>query len=205
LASELAVFCESADTDYFEVLKLLEFNDPSFWPTTIDEEDKNETYLLLESAENLNAKLRLPTLARQINEEMVKHAVNLTQEALRSCNKTLRRARIAVLGNVNPATSTAVFVKLLQVKGAKVSIYDPVSKSDASDLGIAKTSLNEALEGVDCIVILTREEQFSHLNLRKIKALTKTPSVIVDLAGALDRKVVETEGFIYCGLGRGTG
>jgi nucleotide sugar dehydrogenase len=203
LASELAVFCESANIDYFEVLKLLEFNDPSFWPTAVDEENKNEAYLLLESAENLNAKLRLPTLARKINEEMVKHAVNLTQDALRSCNKTLRRARIAVLGTVTQ--STMVFLKLLQLKGAKVSLYDPASKSDALDLGVAKTSLNEAVEGVDCVAILTGEQQFKHLNLRRLKALTKTPSAIVDLAGAFERKEVEAEGFIYRGIGRGVG
>jgi nucleotide sugar dehydrogenase len=205
LASELAVFCESANIDYFEVLKLLEPNDPSFWPTIVDEENKNEAYLLLESAENLDAKLRLPTLARKINEEMVKHAVNLTQDALRSCNKTLRRARIAVLGTVILTTTTVVFLKLLQLKGAKVSIYDPASKSDALDLGVVKTSLNEAVEGVDCVVILTRGEQFKHLNLRRLKALTKKPSVIVDLAGAFERKEVEAEGFIYRGLGRGIG
>ncbi|MGA2385564.1 MAG: UDP binding domain-containing protein [Candidatus Bathyarchaeia archaeon] len=204
LANEMAVFCESANIDYFEVLKLLESNDPNFWPTTVDEENKSEAYLLLEGAENLNVKLRLPTLARQINEEMVKHAVNLTQDALRSCNKTLRRARIAVLGAFTPGTTPMVFVKLLQLKGAKISVYDPTSKGAMSDLGVVKTSLNEAVEGVDCVVLLTGEEQFKHLNLRKLKALTKTASVIVDLAGALDRKDVEAEGFIYRGLGRGT-
>jgi len=54
-------------------------------------------------------------------------------------------------------------------------------------------------------VILTREEQFKHLNLKKLKPLTKTPSVIVDLAAALEPQQAETEGFIYRGLGRGTG
>ncbi len=203
LASELATFCESANVDYFEVLKLLEFNDPSFWPTTVEEENKNEAYLLLESAENLNVKLRLPTLARQINEDIVKHAVNLTQDALRRCGKTLRRARIAVLGTVNPSTATVAFVKLLELKGAKVSLYDPASKRDTAESGVVKTSLNEAVEGADCIVILTGEEQFKHLNLRKIKPLTKTPSVIVDLAGAFEPQKVEAEGFIYRGIGRG--
>jgi len=203
LASELAVFCESANVDYFEVAKLLELNDPSFWPTTVDEENKIEAYLLLESAENLNVKLRLLTLTRQINEDMVKHAVNLTQNALRRCGKTFRRARIAVLGAVNPSIATVVFVKMLELKGAKVSLYDPASKRDTLDLGVVTTSFNEAVEGADCIVILTGEEQFKNLNMRKLKPLTKTPSVIVDLAGAFKPQKVETEGFLYCGLGRG--
>jgi UDP-N-acetyl-D-mannosaminuronic acid dehydrogenase len=205
LANELAVFCESANIDYFEILKLGWFNDPSFCPTTNDEGNRNESYLLLESAESLDVKLRLPNLGRQINEEMVKHAANLTQDALRSCDKTLRRAKIAVLGVANPSTTAAAFVKLLSQKGAKAILYDPASKGDTPDLGVVKTSLNDALEGVDCIVIFTGEEQFKHLNLRKIKAITKTPSVIVDLTGTLERKAVEVEGFIYRGIGRGAG
>jgi len=203
LANELAVFCESASVDFFEVLKLIDFADKSFWPIAVEEETKNEAYLLLENAENINVRLRLSELSRQTNEDMVKHAVNLTQDALRSCNKTLRRARVAVLGTVNHATG--IFVKMLELKGAKVSAYDPLLKRETADFGIAKTSnLNEAVEGADCIVIIALEEQFKSLNLKKIKALTKTPAVIVDLAGAFEPKIVETEGFIYRGLGRGT-
>ncbi len=201
LANELAVFCESACIDYFEVLKFLDFNDASFLPTTIDQGNRNEAYLLLDGADNISVKLRLPALARQINEDMVKHAVNLTQDALRSCNKTLRRARVAILGTANE--TTGVFVKMLQLKGAKPSLYDPLSKKDVLDLGVVKTNLNEAVEGTDCIVIVTAEDQFRNLNLKKLKALTKTPSVLVDLAGAFEPKKVEAEGFIYRGLGRG--
>jgi UDPglucose 6-dehydrogenase len=170
----------------------------------VEEENKDEVYLLLDSAENLNAKLRLPTLARQINEDMVKHAVNLTQEALRGCGKTLRRARITVLGTANPTTATGFFVKMLEQKGAKVTLYDPAGKKELQDSWVVKTSLNEAVEGADCIVVSSGQEQFNQLNLKKLKALMKTPSVIVDLVGKFEPKQVTTEGFIYCGLGRGT-
>ena len=202
LANELAIFCENANIDFFEVLKLLDLNDQNFWPRTVEDENNSEAYLMLESAENMNVKLRLPILSRQINEEMVKHAVNLTQDALRSCNKTLRRARVAVLGNVN--RTTGFFIKMLELKGAKVSVYDPQSKRESIDLVAVKASnLNETVEGTDCIIVLSREEQFKNLNLKKLKPLTKTPSVIVDLAGTFEPKKVETEGFLYRGLGRG--
>jgi UDP-N-acetyl-D-mannosaminuronic acid dehydrogenase len=204
LANELAVFCENANIDYFKVIKLLELNDLNFYPTIVDEESKHEAYLLLDSAENLNAKLRLPTLARQINEDMVKHAVNLTQDALRSCGKPLRRAKVAVLGTANPTTATGVFVKMIELKGAKARLYDPISKMGPQEWRILKTNLNEAVEGTDCIVILTGQEQFKNLNLKKLKALMKPPSVIVDLIGIFEPQKVEAEGFIYCGLGRGT-
>ena len=203
LANELSVFCESANTDYFKVLKLLDLSDLSFWPTIVEEENRNETYLLLDSAENLNAKLKLSSLARQINEDMVKHAVNLTQDALRNGGKPLRRAKVAVLGTANPTTATGIFVKMIEQKGAKPTLYDPVSKMGPQEWHVVKTNLNEAVEGTDCIVILTGQEQFKNLNLKKLKALMKTPSVIVDLIGIFEPQKVEAEGFIYCGLGRG--
>ena len=116
----------------------------------------------------------------------------------------MRRAKIAVLGTANPTTATGIFVKMIEQKGAKPSLYDPISKMGPQEWRVVKTSLNEAVEGTDCIVILTGQEQFKNLNLKKLKALMKTPSVIVDLIGIFEPQKVEAEGFIYCGLGRGT-
>jgi UDP-N-acetyl-D-mannosaminuronic acid dehydrogenase len=208
LANELAVFCESAGIDYFETLKLEDTHEKSSVPTVAAEEgNRNETYLLLESAENLNVKLRLPALARKINEDMVKHAVNLTKDTLRSCGKTLRRARVAVLGTAKPKTATAIFVKMLEKKGAKASLYDPLlSKNElVNRVHMLKKSLNEAVEGTDCIVILSERGQFKRLNLKKLRAVMKMPAAIVDLTGIIESKKVEKEGFIYRGLGRGAG
>jgi nucleotide sugar dehydrogenase len=203
LANELAIFCEAANIDYFKVLDTLNLNTSDFRPTIAEEENKNETYLLLEGAENFNTKLRLTALARQINEDMVRHAVNLTQDGLRSCDKTLRRAKVAVLGQVCPESDTCLYVRMLEQKGAKVTFYDPTARKDALESEDVKTSLNEAVEGADCIVIVTGKEQFNHLNLKKLKALVKSPAVVVDLVGKYERSQVFTEGFIYCGLGRG--
>jgi nucleotide sugar dehydrogenase len=199
LANELAVFCENANVDYFEVLKIVGLDSKSFGPHVLEEKNAKDAYLLLDNAENLNTKLRLAAMARQINEEMVKHAVSLTQDALRSCGKTLRRARVAVLAAADPAL-TGVFVRLIEQKGAKVSLYDPASKKEPMDSRLVKTSLNEAVEGADCVAILTL---LNRLNLKKLKPLMKSPSVIVDLTGGLEPQEVKAEGFIYCGLGRG--
>ncbi|MGE5187510.1 MAG: UDP binding domain-containing protein, partial [Betaproteobacteria bacterium] len=203
LANELANFCEKANIDYFQVINLLAPNDPSFWATITEEESKNEAYLLLESAENLNAKLRLPALARQINEDMLKHAVNITQEALRSCNKSLRRASVTVFG---PSDQPAMefFVKQLEAKGAKVCIYDPAAKKETSNT-MVKTGLNESVEGTDCLVVLSGQGRFNHFNFKKLKPMMKSTPIIVDLVGKFDPYDVRIEGFIYCGLGRGTG
>ena len=207
LANELAVFCENAGIDYFDVLKIVDMHDVSFSPTVEEEVNRNEAYLLLESAENLGAKLRLPALARNINEDMVRHAINLTKDALRSCGKTLRRARVAVLGTAKPKTATTMFVKMLEKRGAKVSLYDPLlSQNEFSDVARAlKRSMKEAVEGADCIVVLTEQDQFKRLNLKRVLAVMKMPAAMVDLAGIFEPKKVERKGFTYRGLGRGVG
>ena len=204
IANELAVFCEKANIDYYKVLKLLDSKDPSFWPNIVEEENMNEACLLLDNAENLNVKLRLSALARQINEDMVKHAVNLTQNALKRGGKSLRRAKIAILGTAGPATTTEIFVKMIEQKGGKPNLYDSISKRGPQEWRVVKTSLNDAVEGTDCLVILTGQDQFKNLNLKKLKVLMKTPPIIVDLIGIFEPNKVETKGFIYCGLGRGT-
>jgi UDPglucose 6-dehydrogenase len=66
-----------------------------------------------------------------------------------------------------------------------------------------KRSLNEAIEGADCIIILTEQDQLKRLNLKNLRALMRTPAAIVDLVGMLEPQKVEKEGFIYRGLGRG--
>jgi UDP-N-acetyl-D-mannosaminuronic acid dehydrogenase len=214
LANELALFCEKIGVDYLEAHKLAKIDAYSVLslPTLADGNIQEEPHLLLEDSENLNFKLRVPAIAREINEEMVKHAVNLTKDALRNCGKTLRRARISLLGilqtpNIksSPKKMVEELAKMLEAKGAKVSFYDPYFSSD--EMGETqyhlKKNLSEALEGVDCILILTGHDQFKRLNLKKLKAMMKMPAAIVDLEGIVEPSKVEKEGFIYRGLGRG--
>jgi UDP-N-acetyl-D-mannosaminuronate dehydrogenase len=183
---------------------LLNQEKPIFSPIIL-EDDRSEMYILFENAETLNKKLRLSKLSRQINEEAFSHGINLTQDALRSCEKTFRRSRVAVLGSGNAGTSSLLFAKMLEARGAKVSLFDPLlSKNDhsESELGL-KNSLNEAAEGADCLVLFTGEERLKRQNLKKIRAVMRTPAAIVDLVGLYEPEEFEKEGFIYRGFGRG--
>ncbi|MBS7621187.1 hypothetical protein KEJ32_03630, partial [Candidatus Bathyarchaeota archaeon] len=169
--------------------------------------------ILLEEAENLNVKLRISEAALGLDEEVLRHKVELVRDALKSCGKPLRRAKIALLGFSQtpntadiPKYSAKKIVSMLEKKGVKLTLYDPYTSWKAiTDLEHAqpKKSLVEAIEGADCIVILAAHEQLKRLNLRKLKLLAKMPAAIVDLEGILDPVKVEAEGFIYRGFGRG--
>lgn len=203
LANELELFCGNANIDYYKVLDILNLSHSDFHPTIAFEENRNEATLLLADAENLNTKLRLTALARQINEDMVRHALNLTQEGLRSCDKSLRRAKVAVLGQVLPKSGAFLYVQMLEQKGAKVALYSPKARTDAQAFEGIKTSLNGAVEGADCIVVVGGKDQLGNLNLKKLKSLVRAPAVVVDLVGILERVDAEEAGFKYCSLGRG--
>jgi nucleotide sugar dehydrogenase len=214
LANELALLCEKTGIDYVEFLKLAKTGSyPKLSMPKLFGESSNESpYLLLEEAENLNTKLRILEAAREINEGMLRRALNLTKDALKSCGKTLRRARVSLLGisqmqNVRSPTKKIVkeLIKALEAKGAKISLFDPYVLEDEPDelLSLSKRNMTQALEDADCILILTGHNQFRHLNLKKLKLMVKMPAAIVDFEGIIEPDKVEKEGFIYRGLGRG--
>ncbi|MFB3888820.1 MAG: UDP binding domain-containing protein [Candidatus Bathyarchaeia archaeon] len=206
LSNELAVFCENVGVDYADALALLNSDACGLGLPSIEEEANGvEAYLLLESAENFEAKLRLLAKARQVNEDMVKHAVSMTQEALRGCGKPLRRARISLLGAFRSETAAAALSEALEAKGAKVAVFDPdgsVHEVEEAGRSVRKT-LNEAVEGTDCVVFLSYHDVFRRLSLNKMRALMRSPAAFVDLVGVLEPLAVVEEGFVYRGLGRG--
>ncbi len=213
IANEFALFCEKAGVDYLETRKLLNDDVCNVLSLpTLAEENIREAYLLLEDSENLNVKLRIPTIAREINEEMIKHVVSLIQSALRDCGKTLRRAKVALLGIAQttnmkspPKTAAKKLATMLEAKGAKVGLHDPYFSGDEMiDIPCPfKKNLTEVVERADCAIILTGHDQFKRLNLKKLKVIMRMPAAIVDLEGIIESDKVEKEGFIYRGLGRG--
>ena len=207
LSNELAMLCQNAGNDYLKTL-IADIGSHGFGmaPTVADGRWRDEIYLLLESAENLNAKLKLTTIGRQINEGMTKYTVNLVQDTLHSCGKTLRRARITLLGKKRPTTSEDDFIRLLEAKGAKVCLFHPFLFGSA--LSNIKTAtgrtLIEASEGSDCILILADNPQLNNLNLKNLRTVMRAPAAIIDLARVISPDDVVKEGFIYRGLGRGS-
>ncbi len=211
LANELALFCERIGVDYAEIQELAgngRLGSPKLPDDSIDE----ESYILLEDSENLNARLHVSSVAREINQEMVRHVITLVKDSMKECQKTLRRARITLLGisrtkneRNSPKGTVQELAEMLEARGVKTSLYDPyVTEADLVEKSqhFAK-NLTEAIEGVDVIVITTGHDQFKRLNLKKLKAMMKAPAAIIDLENIFDPEEVEREGFIYRGLGRG--
>jgi len=214
LSNELASFCEKARIDYVEVLKAAnkQSNCHLSKPGLEGGETTETPYYLMAEAENVGIKLRITALARKMNNEVSRYAYNLIKDAVHSCEKTVKRSKIAVLGvscrpNVKETKGSQVLelVRLLRKRGGRVSVYDPhFTYKELSQLGYpAERSLTRTLERADCLLIAVGHDRFKSLRLDRIKAIMRKPPIIVDLAHIIDPVEAEKEGFIYRGLGRG--
>ncbi len=212
LANEQALLCEKLGVDFLELQKAL--NEKRFFlpvPGIRKYSDRRELRILLEEADNANASLRLTAIAGRINDEIANHVLRLIRDALHACGKTVRRAKVSIMGisqrpdaREAPGWTTKRLISLLKKRVRTLEIYDPhFSKKEMTDLGLVAKNLSKVIEGTDCLVFLAAHSRFSHLNLRRIKLLSKKSPSIVDVVHVIDSSKARELGFEYRGLGRG--
>lgn len=123
----------------------------------------------------------------------------------------LKEKKVAVLGLAfKPHTDDMRFapsldiIQRLQARGAKIRAYDPVAVSRAKQ--VLKDvefhdDVYDALEGADCLALVTEWPQFRKLDFKKIKRLMNHP-IIIDGRNTLDPERLVPLGFEYHGMGR---
>jgi nucleotide sugar dehydrogenase len=151
----------------------------------------------------------LTRMAREINDRMPDHVVELVSEALNDVEKTVRGSRVAVLGvsykpGVKDIQLTPVerVVSRLVDMGASISLYDPMFKGEkVFGLRVCQ-SLEEASKAADCIVIGTAHKEFETLDLGRLARLASKKAAFVDARNVANPKDAAKQGFSYRGVGR---
>jgi nucleotide sugar dehydrogenase len=168
----------------------------------------NPYYLIVEGLKVGNIPY-LIRLAREVNDRMPDHMVELTSEALNEVRKTIGGSKIAVLGiaykpGVKDVQLTPIehIVKRLLHMGATVEAYDPMFAGEVA-LGIkVHRSAEEAVKGADCLVIGTAHEEFKKLDLVSLSKLANSRAAIVDGRNVIDPREAKRAGFAFRGVGR---
>lgn len=216
LASELALFCEKAGLDFFNVREAaitqpychLHFPRVGVGGHCIP----LNPYFLISEAEDTGVDLRLVKYARRINDSTPRHIVDLVATGLKRCKKNLKRAKVAVLGisysnDVKEARYSPALkiLGLLVREGVKVKVYDPFySTVEIEEMGYnSAESLEKTIEGVDCILVSTGHKFFKNIDVGEIARLVKKPACIVDGWRIFDASEVESNGLVYLGVGLG--
>lgn len=193
LVNEIALFCDRAKIDVWEVIEAAATKPFGFMPffpgpglgghcIPID------PLYLSWKARASGFETRFIDLADQVNSHMPHHVVEKVTLALNSIRRSLNGSRILVLGVAYKADIDDIrespaldVVKLLVERGADVCFHDPfVSRLEVGEIRMESTELSdELLRECDCAIIIT-----SHKTIDYARILAQS-RLVVDTRNAL--------------------
>jgi nucleotide sugar dehydrogenase len=216
LANEFALLCEEIGVDYLETMRAANSQPYSHLHSTGVGVGGHclpvYPYLLTSETYALDAKLRIVLDARKINDLMPRHAAKLASDGLRICGKSLKRAKVAVLGiSYRPNVKETRFspsldlINILKKRGARVISFDPLfNASEMESMGlISEPTLRRAIEKADCVILAVAHDEFKDMDTIELAARMSKQGLVIDCTGTLDPVSVEKSGLVYRGIGRG--
>ncbi len=144
----------------------------------------------------------------KINDERIPRMVEKICAAM---GGNVEEKKIAVLGiSFKPNTDdirespALTIIPALQERGALITAHDPVARRNAEPVLAGVAWANDpldAVEGADCLVILTEWNAYRGLDLKMVEGLMRSHT-IVDLRNVFDLKQLAELPFTYHSLGR---
>ncbi len=135
----------------------------------------------------------------------------MAQRIIRACGGSVEGKSIAVLGlTFKPNTddmresASLSIIPALQRAGAAIRAFDPEGMEEAKKLleGVNFCAgAYDAMEGADAVVIITEWNEFRALDLKRVRALLRSPTVI-DLRNIYKPADMAEAGFFYFSIGR---
>ena len=208
-ANEVALACEELGADAFEIRRLVNtcpFRDMHIPGSGVGGHCLPKDSWLFASALR-REQPKLITSARETNERMPVHMVELVEEALAEKGRSLQDSKVAILGlaflrdsdDTRHSPSLTIIDRLHDK--ARVIVHDPfVARPYRVPM---VRDLDEALKGADCLVLVTDHTEYKDLDLVSIKRMMHTPAV-VDGRNVLSPERCRHLGFAYRGIGKGT-
>mgnify|MGYP004678742333 FL=1 len=164
---------------------------------------------LLKTAKDFNCGCKLIDATEEVNKEQ---RVIFITKILRRFGSNLSNKTFGVWGltfkpktnDMRMAPSITIINALLEF-GAKVQAYDPkgfeLAKNIFGDRITYANNSYEALDGADCMLLLTEWNEFRRPDFDKIKSLMKAP-VIFDGRNQYDANRLKQRGFEYHCIGK---
>ncbi len=161
-----------------------------------------DPYYLIERARLNNFNHQLLKIARKINNSMPNYTVNLLQKGLNKVKKSIKDAKIGVLGlaykaNIDDTRESPAFkiINLIKKKGGRVITFDPyvLEKSNVKNL---KTLLNKS----EAVILCADHREFRKMSAEELKK--SKVEVVIDGKNCLDGEKIKRAGIIYKGIGR---
>jgi UDPglucose 6-dehydrogenase len=212
--NEIADLCEQADADVQEVAHGIGLDHrigPKFLsagPGYGGSCFPKDLLALLKAGLDFGVPIRSIETIISINDQR-KRA--MARKVIAACGGSIRGKRVGVLGltfkaetddmRESPAIS---IITALQDAGAKVCAYDPQGMVHARSILNGVEYAPDAYacaEGAEALVVLTEWNEFTRLDLARVKALLRRP-IVVDLRNLFRPEAMAEQGFTYVSVGR---
>ena len=167
-----------------------------------------DTMALVRTAQEVNSPLKIVETVVDVNSKRKKF---MADKIIRGCEGSVRGKTIAILGitfkpntdDIRDAPSLEI-IPTLQKEGANIKAYDPEGmiegKHVLTDVNWCENAY-EAMEGAHAVAILTEWNEFRGLDVKRMKALLREPTII-DLRNIYDPVKMQEIGFNYTSIGR---
>jgi UDP-N-acetyl-D-mannosaminuronic acid dehydrogenase len=206
-ANEMALLCEDMGADVWQIRPLVNkspYRDMHLPGAGVGGHCiPKDPWLLIANARD-GFEPRLIPMAREVNDGMPFHMVDVAVEALGEAGGDIAGAKVAVLGYAYLENSddtrnspSKVLVARLEELGAEVVIHDPYVPGYQGDL-------MEMAQGSNLVVLMVAHDIYHTLDLKRLRQLMRTP-VLVDGRGVFDEQSCQAAGLTYRGVGRGIG
>ena len=214
--NEIADLCERAGSDVQDVAKGIGLDGrigakflhpgPGYGGSCFPK----DTSALVRSARQYGAPLRIVETVADINERRKRAMADRVIGAL---GGAVHGKSVAVLGlTFKPGTDdmrespALAIVPALMGAGINVRVFDPQGQANAqAQFGIGPyyaTDAYDAIDGTDCLALMTEWNEFRALQLDRVKRLMTRP-VMVDMRNVYNPEEMRAAGFVYYGVGRG--
>lgn len=207
-ANEIALICEAVGGDVWKVRDLV--NKAPYRNMHLPGAGvgghciPKDPWLLAQSARDHGLSLRLIPVAREINNNMPLHIIELLQIALNSVDREICDSRILVLGysyleesDDSRNSPSRTLVKHLRDMSVDVLIHDPYIPPFQEDV------LKKA-KGCDALVLMVRHQSYYTLDLGEVKKVMRVP-IFIDGRGYFSSNQAQASGWLYFGVGKVSG
>ncbi len=204
-ANELALVCEALGANFWKVRELVNKSpgrDVHYAGAGVGGHCiPKDSWLLISP---LKGKLETKIIpdAREINDSMPFHVVELLKEGITVTGKSIEGSKIAVLGYAYLPNSddtrnspSIPLVEELRNAGAEVRVHDPYVEEYRDDL-------RRVVEDTDAVVVMVAHDEYLDLDWEKVRKWMKG-NLLVDGRNVLDKEKATGFGFSYRGVGVG--
>jgi len=212
--NEVADLCERVDADVQQVARGIGLDNrigrkflnagPGYGGSCFPK----DTLALVRTAQEYKSPVRLIETTVEINDAR-KRA--MAKKIIDAMGGDVQGKAIAVLGvTFKPETDdmrdapSLDIIPALQSAGAQVRVFDPEGMEEAKHMleGVDfREGAYQCVAGADAVVLITEWDEFRALDLGRVKAALKTPTMI-DLRNIYNPAEMQAKGFTYFSIGR---